>query len=125
MTCNRIEAFLRHLLGPMSGAQITLLRVAVVLSTLALIATLRGWLRNLRRKGALRVCRACDGVRDRLRNGVPRSPSELVAETLTRPCDSLRIDGSKARRIDMGLGHRDPHSRADNLQHLSSRDRNT
>ena len=48
MTWDRIVTFLRHLLSPMPSAQITILRVVVVLLALALVATWRGWLRGLR-----------------------------------------------------------------------------
>ena len=48
MTWDRIETLLRHLFSPMPGAQITILRVVVVILALGLLATWRGWLHGLR-----------------------------------------------------------------------------
>ena len=48
MTWDHLVTLLRRLFSPMPGAQITILRVVVVLLALALIATWRGWLRGLR-----------------------------------------------------------------------------
>jgi len=48
VTWQGIEQFLRDLISPMPGAQVTILRVVVVILTLGIIATWRGWLRGLR-----------------------------------------------------------------------------
>lgn len=48
MTWDHIETFLRKLLSPMPGAQITILRILVVLLALGLVASWRGWLRGAR-----------------------------------------------------------------------------
>ena len=48
MTWDRIESFLRDLFSPMPGAQITILRVIIVILALGLLATWRGWLHGLR-----------------------------------------------------------------------------
>ncbi len=47
MAWDQIEAFVRHLLSPMPGAQIPILSVAVALVASALIAIWRGWWHGL------------------------------------------------------------------------------
>jgi glycopeptide antibiotics resistance protein len=48
MTWDHLVTILRRLFSPTPSAQITILRVVVVLLALALIATWRGWLKGLR-----------------------------------------------------------------------------
>jgi len=48
VTWQGIEQFLRDLITPMPGAQITILRILVVILTLGIIAMWRGWLKGLR-----------------------------------------------------------------------------